>query len=88
MPAPPNVTVVTDRGRVSIPAHLRRELALSKGQRLLWQKVGERELRVVILEPVAPAPRGAEAMRGFARRFRDQVRTTAEWMAELREATE
>lgn len=38
-------------------------------------------------EPVVPAapPIGAKAMLGFARRFRAQSRTTAEWMAELRE---
>jgi hypothetical protein len=29
-------------------------------------------------------PAGAEAMLGFARRFRLERRTTAEWMAELR----
>lgn len=83
MPASTEITVVTDRGQVSIPAHLRKELALTKGQRLLWQKTGQRELRVVVLEP--PAPRSAQAMRGFARRFRSDPRTTDEWMAELRE---
>ena len=83
MPGPTEITVVTDRGQVSIPAHLRKELALTKGQRLLWQKTGKRELKVVVLE--SPAPRGAQAMRGFARRFRTEARTTADWMAELRE---
>ncbi len=82
MSAHSEITAVTDRGQVSIPAHLRKELLLTKGQRLLWKRVGERELRVVVLEP--PQPRGAQAMRGFARRFRS-ARTTAEWMAELRE---
>lgn len=33
----------------------------------------------------AAAPVGAKAMLGFARRFRAQARTTADWMAELRE---
>lgn len=82
MPTITDVTVVTDRGQVSIPAHLRKELELAKGQRLLWLRSGERELRIVVLEP--SAPRGAQAMRGFARRFRAEPRTTAEWMAELR----
>ena len=38
-------------------------------------------------EPVSPTvePAGASAMLGFARRFRTQARTTADWMAELRE---
>ena len=82
MPAPTEITVVTERGQTSIPAHLRQELSLTRGQRLLWEKVNERELKVVILEP--SAPRGARAMLGFARRFRTP-RSTAEWMAELRE---
>jgi bifunctional DNA-binding transcriptional regulator/antitoxin component of YhaV-PrlF toxin-antitoxin module len=80
-----DVTIVTDRGQVSIPAHLRRELSLSKGKRLVWEKVGDHELRVVVLD--APAPRGAQAMRGFARRFR-KARRTEEWMRELREGEE
>jgi len=77
-----DITTVTDRGQVSIPAHLRKELELGKGRQLLWEKVGERELRVVVLE--APRPRGARAVRGFARSFREETRPTAEWMAELR----
>ncbi len=38
-------------------------------------------------EPTPPAtsPAGAKAMLGFARRYRAQARTTADWMAELRE---
>jgi hypothetical protein len=31
------------------------------------------------------APKGARAMLGFARRFRAEARTTADWMTELRE---
>jgi bifunctional DNA-binding transcriptional regulator/antitoxin component of YhaV-PrlF toxin-antitoxin module len=81
MPAPAKTSVVTETGRVSIPAHLRKELSLAKGQRLLWEKVGEREIRVTILPD--PAPCGAVAMLGFARRFRP-TRRTREWMAELR----
>lgn len=76
------ITVVTDRGQVSIPAELRRELQVRKGQRLLWEKVGEHEMRVILLED--RAPRGARAMRGFARSFRAEPRTTAQWMSELR----
>lgn len=42
------------------------------------------------LESSQPAPHpsdplGARAMLGFARRFRSQVRATADWLAELRE---
>lgn len=82
MPAPSRISVVTDRGQVSIPAELRKELSLGKGRRLLWEKVGESELRVVVLPE--PEHQGAMAMLGFARRFRP-TRRTEEWMEELRE---
>lgn len=82
MPVPSKVSVVTERGQVSIPAQLRKELALAKGQRLLWEKIGEHEIRVTVLSE--PEPRGAMAMLGFAKRFR-QTRLTEEWMKELRE---
>ncbi len=35
--------------------------------------------------PKVSAPLGARAMLGFARRFRSESRSTADWMAELRE---
>jgi AbrB family looped-hinge helix DNA binding protein len=83
MALPSEITTVTDRGQTSIPAELRRELKLVKGQRLLWERVGDRELRVRVLEE--GPPRGAEAMRGFARRFRREARSSADWMSQLRE---
>ena len=53
-----------------------------KGQRLLWERVGEREIRLTVLPEAEP--KGAVAMLGFAKRFRSP-RKTADWMAELRE---
>jgi AbrB family looped-hinge helix DNA binding protein len=82
MPVPSKVSVITERGQVSIPAQLRKELALAKGQRLLWEKTGEHEIRVTVL--LEPEPRGAIAMLGFAKRFRP-ARRTQDWMTELRE---
>lgn len=84
MPIPSRISVVTERGQVSIPSQLRKELSLGKGRRLLWEKVGEEELRVVVLPEPARAPEGARAMLGFARRFRTP-RRTQDWMDELRE---
>ncbi len=81
MPKPSRVSVITDRGQVSIPAELRKELHLDKGRHLLWERAGDAELRVVVL-PEREA-RGSLRMLGFARRFR-ATRPTAEWMAELR----
>jgi AbrB family looped-hinge helix DNA binding protein len=77
------VTVVTERGQVSIPAGLRRDLDLAPGRRVRWEKVSPTEVRVVVL--AAEKPPGAEAMRGFARRFREQPKHSDEWMRELRE---
>lgn len=80
MPEKSRVSVIGARGRVSIPAGLRKELALANGQRLLWEKIGEHEIRVTILSK----PRGALAMLGFAKRFR-RTHRTRDWMARLRE---
>jgi bifunctional DNA-binding transcriptional regulator/antitoxin component of YhaV-PrlF toxin-antitoxin module len=82
MPNPSRISVVTERGQVSIPSQLRRDLALEKGRKLLWEQVGDCELRVVVLAETEPA--GARAMLGFAKRFR-AARPTEAWMAELRE---
>lgn len=77
-----DTTVVTERGQISIPAPLRRELALRPGTRLRWEALGPGEIRVVLVDD-SPAP-GARAMLGFARRFRPTRRTDA-WMRELRD---
>lgn len=82
MPAPSKISIVTERGQVSIPANLRKELSLAKGQRLLWEKVGDREIRITVLSE--PEPHGAIAMLGFAKRFRS-TRRTQDWLSELRE---
>jgi AbrB family looped-hinge helix DNA binding protein len=77
-----HISAVTERGQVSIPADLRRALGLTQGRKLLWERASDRELRVRPVDDAPPA--GARAVLGFARRFR-QTRSTAAWMAELRE---
>jgi AbrB family looped-hinge helix DNA binding protein len=76
------VTTVTDRGQVSIPAEVRRQMRLSPGRRLLWEAVSETECRVRVSDELRAV--GAAAMLGYARRFR-KTRRTSEWLAELRE---
>ena len=77
-------TVVTERGQVSIPASIRKELGLKTGQPLVWEKISDRECLIKV--PRKKKPVGAIAMLGFAARFRgEKGRTTAEVMAELRE---
>jgi AbrB family looped-hinge helix DNA binding protein len=73
-------TTLTDRGQVSMPAAIRRELGLRPGQTLLWKRLSEDEVRVKV-------PRGDGAsVRGFMKKFvGNGPRTTAAWMRILRE---
>jgi AbrB family looped-hinge helix DNA binding protein len=76
-------TVVTERGQVSIPASIRKELGLRTGQPLVWEKISDRECLVKVQRKKKPL--GATAMLGFAARFRgEKGRRTAKVMAELR----
>jgi AbrB family looped-hinge helix DNA binding protein len=52
---------ITERGQVSIPARLRREMHLEPGQTVLWEKVSATECRLVVVEDekIAPDPLGA-----------------------------
>lgn len=76
------ITVVTERGQVSIPSAIRRSLRVTPGERLVWEAVGEHECRVHRLEK--KTIKGALAMRGYARQFRP-VRPTAAWLREIRD---
>jgi hypothetical protein len=66
-----------------MPASLRKELDISTGQKLLWQKVSDHECRILVVRTAHR--RGPKAMLGFARRLRPRRRSTAQWMEELRE---
>ena len=75
------ICTLTERGQVSLPAALRRELHLKPGQRLRWESVSKTEMRVVVeaanVDPVKALGFGPKHRRGDARR-------TSEWMRELR----
>lgn len=73
---------MTERGQVSVPAQIRKQLRLSPGQNLVWEQVSDQECRVMIASK--PNITGAVGMLGYASRFRTP-RQTSEWMAELRE---
>ena len=75
------VTTVTERGQISIPAHIRKQMQVNPGQQLVWEPVSSNECRVFLKS--RQRAKGAAAMRGYAKRFRP-VRPTAEWMAEIR----
>ena len=76
------ITMVTERGQISIPSAVRRVLGVSPGERLVWEPLGKHECRVRRLTDTPV--KGAMAMRGFAKRFRS-VRRTEDWLRELRE---
>lgn len=76
------VTRVTERGQVSIPAAVRKRLGLVAGRRVCWEVLSDQACRITAVDACA-ARVGAAAMLGFARTFR-KTRTTAAWMRELR----
>ena len=76
------VTTMTERGQVSIPAQIRKQLNLNPGQHLVWEQVSDHECRILVTSKQRAA--GAVAMLGYAKRFRSPRRTSA-WIAELRE---
>ncbi|MGB8354866.1 MAG: AbrB/MazE/SpoVT family DNA-binding domain-containing protein, partial [Chthoniobacteraceae bacterium] len=79
-------TTLTERGQVSMPASLRKQLHLKPGQPLMWEKVSDDECRVRIVRQ--PGAKTVKSMRGFMKRFQTDPtlpKTTAGWMKLLRE---
>lgn len=80
-----HVTTLTERGQISIPADFRAELGLKPGDKLLWSTSGDKALLITSYE--VPKRKGAKAMLGYAKTFRETM-STAEWMKILREGEE
>jgi AbrB family looped-hinge helix DNA binding protein len=80
-------TTITERGQVSIPAELRRDMHLTPGQTILWEKVSATECRILIQPRVVikPDPMGAL---NFAKEHGLPQRRSDEVLAELREGEE
>ena len=75
------ITALTERGQVSLPSKIRRQLGLRPGQPLLWRRVSDRELRVIV-----PRKGQGPSMRGFMKKYlRRGPGTTAAWLRLLRE---
>lgn len=75
------ICTLTERGQISMPAALRRQMHLKAGQRLRWEPVSATEVRIVV-EAAQPDP---VAALGFGSRSRKgAARSTADWMKELR----
>lgn len=80
------LTTLTERGQVSMPASLRKQLHLKPGQPLMWEKVSDDECRVRIVRQ--RGNKAAKCMRGFMKGFHTGAslpKTTASWMKLLRE---
>ena len=77
------VCTLTERGQISVPASIRKDLGLQRGQRLRWEKISNRECRIIVEQKSASGPLSAL---GFGPKLRgDKARRTQEWMRELRE---
>lgn len=76
------VTRITERGQVSIPAAVRKRLGLAAGRQVSWEVLSDQSCRITTVAQ-AKSRVGAAAMLGFASTFR-RTRTTAAWMRELR----
>ena len=80
------LTTLTERGQVSMPASLRKQLRLKPGQPLMWEKVSDDECRVRVVR--GREDETAKSMRGFMKQFQTGTKspkTTAGWMKLLRE---
>jgi AbrB family looped-hinge helix DNA binding protein len=77
-------STITERGQVSIPAELRREMQLSPGQTLIWEQVSPTECRVVVAPKAKIKPDPLAALR-FAEEHGLETMRTDDWMKILRE---
>ena len=76
-------STLTERGQISVPASLRKSMKLQPGQRLRWQRISDREMRVSVEIPPVPGPLG---VLGYARELRPgPARRTESWLRELRD---
>lgn len=75
------VTKITDRGQVSVPSSIRKELHLEPGTRVCWESISEQECRIYVQRRANR--KSAASMLGYAATFRD-AKPTESWMNELR----
>jgi AbrB family looped-hinge helix DNA binding protein len=80
-------TTITERGQVSIPAELRRDMNLKPGQTIVWEKVSAKECRFIIEPRTTIKPDPVRAL-SFAMEHGLPQRRTDNVLAELREGEE
>lgn len=79
------LTTLTERGQVSIPAAIRREMRLEPGQELIWRKLSEDEVRVRVVRRRKPL--SAASVIGCAKKLhaeRGWAIRTDDWVKALR----
>ena len=74
---------ITDRGQVSIPAQLRREMRLEAGQTVVWEKVSGTECRLLVLPPEPALPDPIAAL-SFARQHGLKEGSSDDYLRNLR----
>ncbi len=75
---------VTERGQVSIPAQIRREMRLEPGQVVIFERISSTECRFIVAPRPVMKPDPLAAI-GFAQRHGLPAVTTEEWMELLRD---
>jgi len=75
--------MITARGKVSIPAELRREMNLNAGQIVIWEKVSAIECRVIVPPRPKVKPDLVAAL-NFAKEHGLETMRTDDWMNVLR----
>jgi AbrB family looped-hinge helix DNA binding protein len=78
-------TTLTERGQVSIPASIRREMSLEPGQELIWRRLSDDEVRIQVVR--RKKPRNARGVIGCAKKRHDEqgwATRTDEWLKVLR----
>ena len=74
---------ITERGQVSIPAQLRREMHLEAGQTVVWEKVSATECRLLVLLPEPNIPDPIAAL-NFARQHGLDEGSSDDYLGDLR----
>ena len=77
-----NESILTERGQASLPAAIRKEMGLRTGQRLRWEKISDREIRVTLKSDKTGDPMAAL---GYFQKLGRPKRRTDEYMKEMRE---
>jgi bifunctional DNA-binding transcriptional regulator/antitoxin component of YhaV-PrlF toxin-antitoxin module len=78
-----NVTTLTERGQISVPAFIRKSMNFQPGTSILWEAASPNSILLTVLSERKPL--GAKAMLGFGRHLGGKHKTTQAWLKELRE---